>query len=673
MKKNNLKMATALALAGVLAVAPMTAEAATYKDVGPNHWAYSYISNLSDLNIVRGYTDGSFKPQRSVTYLEILQLLKGIQNPTAQEVTAAIVNNGHIADMYKVPSWARSAVCVALENGVIDETNLKAAYNRGYITGTVEEEQYPTRETILIYYAKALGVTPKADTSNIKVNDIDLIGKTPKDLIGDVDVKGIYAAMIDTKIFHEMGSDGNFNPQKPLKREQMAKITDLSYDYKNNVKQTEEYEGEIYLSETVNGVPTVAIKDKDGKPIAFVLSGDTKITINGKAAEQKDLTEGSKVKVTAYSDTTGVTSLHAVSIDVTAQDLEGTGIVKSIDDKEITIDYTTEKDATVDASSKLEKKLTLKLDKNINFYMFGKKVNAEDISPYDMVTFTSKNDVIKEVHVFPQKGTFTTEFLNYNYGSRFGDKETIELKFQDGSTYTFTIDKKELSDKLRSLVGELDKGNKLTIETNYQNLVNAKEVEENVQGYLESITSDIEGYKMTIHTPSGKQTYLLNDSITYKTYKGVEKESIKSQTLYNEFQLNIPQKYYINLHLKGNRVNIVEWIGELKEPNYKVKITNVRPGSTDSWWNNKEDSSGKYVRFIYDVDENSSKLENFPAEFFVKESFEKEILKNSRKPMILTIDIYEDEKGYHYANPKISGEYGLKDLSISLGSVHGYR
>lgn len=306
MKKNTTKTVATLALAGALLATPFAAQAASYKDVSANHWAYSQISKLSDLRIISGYDDGTFKPTRSVSYLEVLTLLKGIQNPTPAEMTQAISNMGHISDAYNVPKWAKPAVCLALQNNVISETNLKEAYKRNYINNVKNDNQFPSRELVLVYYAKALGIQPIKDTSKIKVSDIASIGNTPKSLTGDVDIKGLYAAMIEAGIFHSFGSDGKFNPASPLKREQMATITNFSYDYVAQHKATQSFEGTVEVNVVVNNVPTFSIKDKNGKSTSFILAKDTTVTLNGKSANKDAITPGSTVKVQAFPQSGGV-------------------------------------------------------------------------------------------------------------------------------------------------------------------------------------------------------------------------------------------------------------------------------------------------------------------------------------------------------------------------------
>lgn len=41
-----------------------------FYDVDKSHWAYNYISELTDKNVISGYTDGSFKPENTVSRAE---------------------------------------------------------------------------------------------------------------------------------------------------------------------------------------------------------------------------------------------------------------------------------------------------------------------------------------------------------------------------------------------------------------------------------------------------------------------------------------------------------------------------------------------------------------------------------------------------------------------------
>lgn len=558
MKKNRAKTVATLALAGALLTAPFAAEAASYKDVSANNWAYSHISKLSDLGIIKGYDDGTFKPKRNVSYLEILELLKGIQNPTSAEMTQAISTYGYIANTYKVPAWAKSAVCIALQNKVITESNLKAAYNRHYINDLKNDNQFPGRELAMVYYAKALGVQPKKDTSNIKVTDINTIGTTPKELIGDVDVKGLLASMIDAGIFHALGSDGQFQPLSPLQREQMAKITDLSYDYRT----VKSFEGEVHAIVKINDVPVLSIKNKDGISTSFVLSKDTAVTVNGKSAKIEDISEGSKVKVKAFPQTGGNAPYQAVSVDVVSTELSGAGLIDELKYDEMKIAYSTNKDATVDGNFKAEKTDVFKLNKDTAITVLGKKAELRSLSTRDMVVFKAQDGVLKEVEVFPNKGTVSGEFVNYEY-NRFGSTPRIILKLENKKEQAFIVKEDKTAKDLFELTNKLSKGAPLTLSTRYTEVISGKETEGKRTGYyLSSDPYTFGSGTLDIQELNGeKKSVLMDATMDYTGFK----EAKKSITPFDVSGLLKNNRALIELDLVGGKIKAITVKAILKE------------------------------------------------------------------------------------------------------------
>lgn len=571
MKKNKAKTMATLALAGALLTSPLTAMAASFKDVNANHWAYSHISKLSDLRIISGYDDGTFKPARSVSYLEVLTLLKGIQNPTSAEMTQAITTQGHIADAYKVPKWAKPAVCIALQNNVISEMNLKAAYKHGYITDTPKAGQFPGRELIMVYYAKALGIQPIQDKTKIKVKDNALIGKTSKDLTGDVDIKGYYAAMIEAGIFHETGDDGFFNPNAPLKREQMATITDFSYDY----RAVQAFEGDVIDNTVINNVATFSIKDRAGKTTGFVLNSNTAVTLNGKVGKLSDITVGSIVKVKAFAQSGGIAPYKAVSVDVIGNDAEGKGIVDSLRNDEIQISYSTKKDVVVDTSFKPEKTANFKFDKDTVITSLGKKIDKSGINVRDLVAFKSRNGVLKEVMVYPYSGMVSGEFVNYEY-NRFGISRIV-LKLENKQEQDFIVKDEKVAKELFDLSQRINKGYPLTLSTRYHEVVAAKEMETNVEGFYLGYYSAVNGYEISIQNGQGTKFYPVAESVNY-----VEGDK-KFLTTFNQEQLvkelnkfKGVQRVQAVLTLKGGKVIGVRITGVLAKADITTPVDSVK-------------------------------------------------------------------------------------------------
>ena len=569
MKKNKAKAVATLALAGALLTTPFAAQAANFKDVGVGHWAYSYISKLSDLRIIKGYDDGTFKPLRNVSYLEILELLKGVQNPTSTEMTSAIATYGYIADAYKVPNWAKPAVCIALQNNVITEGNLKAAYKLNYINNVKNADQFPSRELALVYYAKALRIEPKKDTSNIKVTDIDSIGKTSKELIGDVDVKGLLASMIDAGIFNAFGTGAEFKGNLPLQRDQMAKITDTSCEYKS----VKSFEGEVVAIVKNNDVPALSIKDKDGKTQAFVLSKDTVITINGKSAKAEDLNAGSKVKVKAFPQSGSIAPYQAVSVEVVSTELNGVGMVESAKFDEIKIAYSTKKDAPMDESFKAEKTETFKLDKDATITSFGKKFDLKSLSSRDMVVFKAQDGVVKELEVIPYDGTVDGEFVSYTYNG-YGETSTLVLKLANKKEISFTA-KGDDAAKLSEVTKGLNKGYPLTLTTHYLQIKKAGVTEGKLEGFLVNVSNNTFGNgTIEIQKQDGtKEPKLLAKNIDYKGLNDVKPVSISAYELTGKL---MGKKVYLELEVKGEQVVAVTVKSEMLKEDKTVNVKSVR-------------------------------------------------------------------------------------------------
>lgn len=650
MKKNKAKAVATLALAGALLTTPFAAQAANFKDVGANHWAYSYISKLSDLRIIKGYDDGTFKPLRNVSYLEILELLKGVQNPTSTEMTSAIATYGYIADAYKVPNWAKPAVCIALQNNVITEGNLKAAYKLNYINNVRNADQFPSRELALVYYAKALGIEPKKDTSNIKVTDVDSIGKTSKELIGDVDVKGLLASMIDAGIFSAFGTGVEFKGNLPLQRDQMAKITDMSYEYRS----VKSFEGEVVAIVKNNDVPALSIKDKDGKTQAFVLSKDTVITINGKSAKAEDLSAGSKVKVKAFPQSGSIAPYQAVSVDVVSTELSGVGMVDGFKNNEIQIAYSTKKDAPMNDSFKGEKTESFKLDKDATITSFGKKFDLKYLSSKDMVVFKAQDGVVKELEVYPYNGKVDGEFVSYTYNG-YGETSTLVLKLANKKEISFTA-KGDAAAKLSEVTRGLNKGYPLTLSTHYLQIKEAGVTEGKLEGFLVNVSNNTFGNgTIEIQKQDGKkETKLLAKEINFKGLKDKASSPISAYDLTGKL---MGKKVYLELEVKGENVVAVTVKAELLEKDKTVNVKEVKRVNEGFTWNGGPviASAGKtYGEYEFTLEGLTTDFKDNKFRGLVEiDEFDK---MRGTKSLTVVYDLYKDEtEGGTITNLRVMG------------------
>jgi chromosome segregation and condensation protein ScpB len=71
----NKKLIVSLAAACVLSVSTAMAAANPFADVSPSDWAYSAVQKLAQAGIIDGYSDGTFKGNRTVTRYEMAQMI----------------------------------------------------------------------------------------------------------------------------------------------------------------------------------------------------------------------------------------------------------------------------------------------------------------------------------------------------------------------------------------------------------------------------------------------------------------------------------------------------------------------------------------------------------------------------------------------------------------------
>ncbi|MBE0448467.1 MAG: S-layer homology domain-containing protein [Actinobacteria bacterium] len=124
-----------------------------FTDIESSHWAYRSITDLADRSILKGYSDGSFRPAVGITRAEFLAMLgnaMGWQLPKR-------VTTPSFSDIDQ-NTWAWRHIEAAKANGVID----------GYCDGTFRPYNFITRAEIAKIIAKALDLpSGSSDLINI--------------------------------------------------------------------------------------------------------------------------------------------------------------------------------------------------------------------------------------------------------------------------------------------------------------------------------------------------------------------------------------------------------------------------------------------------------------------------------------------------------------------------
>ena len=185
MKKRAAVLLLAILLAVTSSTAAMAAESPLFTDLSKNHWSYPYVSDLVSQNVVKGYPDGSFRPESGVTYGETFKLIllaTGESEPKAQP------------DRH----WAWPYMELALDDLLV------------YSFDPDDLDEAPTRREVARMTARALQFT-------------DVSGDSPYDDCTDGYVVKLYEKGVMEGSINGDGSR-SFHPDAAISRAEMAAV-----------------------------------------------------------------------------------------------------------------------------------------------------------------------------------------------------------------------------------------------------------------------------------------------------------------------------------------------------------------------------------------------------------------------------------------------------------------
>ncbi|QAY65384.1 immunoglobulin-like domain-containing protein [Paenibacillus protaetiae] len=159
------------------------------------HWAESYIRQAAALHIVNGYTDGTFKPDNTVTRAEfVVMLVNALQLQGSGEQLS-------FNDASDIGTWAKDAVSIAVQAGIIG----------GYEDGTFRPNATINRAEMAVMIARALKLTASSASAS-PFEDENQIPQWAKDAIHALEEQGLLE-----------GRDGNqFAPNGTATRAEAA-------------------------------------------------------------------------------------------------------------------------------------------------------------------------------------------------------------------------------------------------------------------------------------------------------------------------------------------------------------------------------------------------------------------------------------------------------------------
>jgi len=166
------------------------------------HWAQVKIQSWIDKGLIKGYPDGTFKPDQDITRAEFMALVNRAFGYTA---VAPITYTDVKAGSWYAPEVAKAQA---------------AGYITGYPDGTMKPENPITREEVATIVARIKNLTSDANAAD-KYTDAAKIGSWSKGQVG---------AVTSAKIMQGY-PDGSFMPQGLITRAEVVVALDNALHY----------------------------------------------------------------------------------------------------------------------------------------------------------------------------------------------------------------------------------------------------------------------------------------------------------------------------------------------------------------------------------------------------------------------------------------------------------
>lgn len=222
-------------------LAPAFADTAVNFTDTNGHWAESQITEWAEEGLAKGYQDGSFKPENSITRAEFMALVNRSYGFTEKaEVGYKDVKSNH---------WAYNEFKVAEAAGYIG----------GYEDGTLRPNGNITRQEMAAMVARLAKLESAVDSQNyLALEDLDTIPQWSA---------GVVSAVVDAEMVNLIG--GSFKPAQASTRAEVVYALDNSLLSKVVVSYDK---AGTYTAGTVKG--SLAINAKDVVLEDTIVKGD---------------------------------------------------------------------------------------------------------------------------------------------------------------------------------------------------------------------------------------------------------------------------------------------------------------------------------------------------------------------------------------------------------------
>lgn len=185
-----------------------------FKDLPDSHWAKSSIDTLVSLGLLKGYEDGTVRPDGSITRAEFVTMINSMMKYKLEDKkddesnTAVVTKNFKDVDN---TAWYYQQVLIAKQQG----------YIAGFGDDTFRPAENITKEQVCVVLSKVMGL------ANLPIVNL------PKDEVSSWAKP--YVNQVLANMIMPLDKDGNFNATQKATR---ADVANAIANYAKNLNQT---------------------------------------------------------------------------------------------------------------------------------------------------------------------------------------------------------------------------------------------------------------------------------------------------------------------------------------------------------------------------------------------------------------------------------------------------
>lgn len=260
--------------------------AISFKDV-TNHWSKSYVEDMANKNVIKGYEDGTFKPENPVTKVQAVIMMLRAKGTPATDLYNAGLRHKSLMDKNRIPTWALNYVAYAYDQKILTESDVATM-----MQGSMEAPL--SREEFCVYIIKALGL--EEEVKKAVVYSLPFVDKSTISIATAPYVYFAYQRGIIS------GTDNNyFLPKNVVTRAAAAKMLSVSYKLFNGGTgttpgiipgQTFAVKGSISAVLGTGNSKYIYVKLDNGVTVLYATTPTTVIKREGIPSNASEIKEG---------------------------------------------------------------------------------------------------------------------------------------------------------------------------------------------------------------------------------------------------------------------------------------------------------------------------------------------------------------------------------------------